>query len=460
MQPRRDGITARSSPPGSPLYTPARTSEVPLHQEVAQALVGDVDPERLEGFRFATGILPVFDLVRSLFSQNQLDTCLKLMVLHELSRAGGRSTIERVRSMVSFLDPGRVDSLLRSLREGGWVELRASDNTYVPSIVGVNLLSLLAAADLGNLSPQNALARAAQNAEFGATLDGGRSPLSLLLDQLHVLIEDRVDEARAVLQIGRPARMIAWAQQQHAAQLDTIRGVLATLADRLDAASRELSRVVRLHQVLQELVRAHTSIHSRLKDWNLERLYSADSGYSLSQLAEAVMGAEDDALDGAILSGGLQAPPLGVSLATDEVRARFHGARRRLDGDVATFAYEPPPSAVAEPLVAADLEPAAALRSQLTALFAGRVEPLELADWLPAAGLGAASWQLALICRLERDGASFRLDDGRRVAVRLPDLIPRGVAAGGVVSWLEERGAMIALGDSRWSRVVLALVEV
>ncbi|MFU8806523.1 MAG: hypothetical protein ACNA8W_22120, partial [Bradymonadaceae bacterium] len=61
-----------------------------LHDDVSGALVSDVDPEKLEGFGFARGILPVFGLVRSLFSQNELDTCLKLMLLYELSRASGR----------------------------------------------------------------------------------------------------------------------------------------------------------------------------------------------------------------------------------------------------------------------------------------------------------------------------------------------------------------------------------
>lgn len=71
------------------------------------------------------GILPAFRLVRSLFSQNELDTCLKLILLHEVLRAGGRSTLERIRSLTRFLDPDRVDGLVRSLREGGWLELRS-----------------------------------------------------------------------------------------------------------------------------------------------------------------------------------------------------------------------------------------------------------------------------------------------------------------------------------------------
>ena len=427
-------------------------SEPTLHQEVAQALVGDVDPERLESFRFAQGILPVFDLIRALFSQNLLDTCLKLMLLHELSRAGGRSTIDRIRSMAAFLDPARVDGLVDSLKKGGWLELRAVDNSYVPSLVGVNLLSLLAAADLGNLSPQNALARAAQNAEFGARLDGARTPLSLLLDQLHVLIEDRVEEARQVLQLGRPARMIAWSQQEHAAQLHTIRGVLETLSGRLDAASREFSRIVRLHEVIQELVRMHTGIHTRLQAWNLEQLYSSEAGYSLTQLAEAVMGAPEATLESLHSTGILQITLPPPTLSTEEVAARFHGARRRLPDQSQAFVYVAPILPLAEPLEITDLDPAAALRSHLSRCFADHPGPLELEQWMTA-DFGTAIWELSLLCRLEAEGPHFLLDDGRSVRVQLPD----GVNHKNFQEWLATQ--MCSVGRDRYSRITLHLQE-
>src|SRR5213593_3776873 len=144
------------------------STEIQVTDEIGEALVGDVDPERLDGFRFAQRILPVFGLVRALFSQNEVDTCLKLMVLHELTRVGGRWSLERIRSHTRFLDPSRVEALIRSLKDGGWLDLRELDHTYALSPHGVHLLSVLHAADFGNLGPANALARAAQNAAFGA----------------------------------------------------------------------------------------------------------------------------------------------------------------------------------------------------------------------------------------------------------------------------------------------------
>jgi hypothetical protein len=100
-------------PPNSALLS-EMTEERPLAADIGEALVGDVDPERLEGFRFAQRILPVFCLVRALFSQNEVDTCLKLMLLHELTRTAGRWSLERIRSHTRFLDPSRVEGLVRS----------------------------------------------------------------------------------------------------------------------------------------------------------------------------------------------------------------------------------------------------------------------------------------------------------------------------------------------------------
>jgi hypothetical protein len=62
-----------------------------------------------------------------------------------------------------------VEGLVRSLKDGDWLDLRESDHTYALSPHGLHLLSVLHAADFDNLAPANALARAAQNAAFGAT---------------------------------------------------------------------------------------------------------------------------------------------------------------------------------------------------------------------------------------------------------------------------------------------------
>lgn len=437
-----------------------------LRDGVIEALSGSFDPENLESWRFAEGILPIFPLVRSLFSQNEVDTTLKLMLLHEVSRAGGRSSMDRIRALVSFLDPGRVDGLVRSLREGGWLELRASDDTYVPSIVGMNLLAILHAADLGNVSPANALARAARSAEFGAKLDGSSPALAFLLDNLTVLIEGNVDQARAVLQQGRPHRLVAWARQEHLSQLGTIREVLGTLQDRLDEASREFSRVTQLHIAMQELVRMHTGIHSRLREWNLERLHSTEGGYSLAQLAEAVLGTDERLFERALAEGIVGVPAPAASLCIDEVFARFHASRRRLPGQDEAWSYTPPEAPERETWTAASSDSAEALRLRLAALTAplapGNV--LLPSDWLDAGclhaeGLGAAAWQLAALCRLEAGGPVILLPGGGRLAVHVPHVFVDGVTVEGYLPALEAKGALVALPFGWMSAVRLEILE-
>jgi len=406
-----------------------------LHEEVAEALIGNVDPNHLDAFQFAGPILAVFDLIRSLFSVDQVDTCLKLMFLHELTRAGGRRTLEQLRAVAGFLEPGRVESIVQSLYRGGWLELRASDHSYAASMTGLHLLSVLRAADLGNVSPKNAISRSAQVAQFGAELDGASGALAYLLDNLYLLVETEVDAAKTVLRGGRPYRLIAWSRAQHTRQLETIRGVLDSLEEKLEQASRELTRVTRLHAMLQEMIHMHGSINARLREWNLEQLHTTEAGYSINQLVEGVLGADDEALMACLGEGFVQGPHLTPSLSTEEVQVRFHAARRRLTPELQDWSYEPPEPVESEEWSPAVFDPAALLRAHLTQVLGAATDErpvLELEAWLPEVEealdgpFGFIAWQLAVLGRLEKDGPLFLLDDGRNAEVLAPqDDVPR-----------------------------------
>lgn len=432
----------------------------PLAEEIGEALVGDVDPERLEGFRFAQRILPVFRLVRALFSQNEVDTCLKLMLLHELTRIAGRWSLERIRSHARFFDPSRVEALVRSLKDGGWLDLRESDHTYTLSPHGLHLLSVLHAADFDNLAPANALARAAQNAAFGATLEGASSEAAgYLLEQLLVLLEDQVEQARVVLQQGRPYRMIDWSRREHRRQLETIQQVLNMLQERLDASSHAFHHVVRLHDAMQEIVRLHTGIHNRLREWNLDRLYTAEAGYSVPELLEAILGAEDAVLRSALDEGILQGAMLPPTLTFDEVKERIHGARRKLPSQIEEYVYSAPEIEPMQPWAAADLDPAAALRSRLTELFRDRTSedpPVEIDVWADDR-FPEATWRLALLSRLQAGEQRFLLDDGRFAEIELATPIPRGVSAEDLLGWLVQHEALRPLPAGLFARVKLRL---
>lgn len=431
---------------------------------VAEALISDVEPERLDAFTFALGILPAFRLVRSLFSQNEADTCLKLMLLYELSRAAGRHSLERIRRLVGYLDPERVDALVRSLYQGEWLELRASDSTYALRPEGLNLLGVLHGANLGGLTPDNALARAAQNAEFSATLLGaqGRST-SFLLEQLLVLLEGQVESARAALQHGRAYQMIEWSRRQHGLQLDIIRRVLARLQDVLPESSSEFGRVVRLHEAMQEIIRLHTGLNTRLREWNLERLHSSEAGYSIAALTEALLGTPDAVLLGAVESRALSIPAQPPGLTTEELRARFHGARRRLPQQEDPFDYVPPPAPAAQPLAVADRGPSAELRARLTELLTGRGPsdpPLELEDWLAAPAFPAAVFELATLAQLEgMPVLPIPLDDGRCAEVRLITDLATDVPPGELLAHLTEQGALRRLPAGHFARVWIRVGE-
>lgn len=437
--------------------------ETSLSEEVSSALLSDVDPSRLDSFRFAAGILPVFKLIRALFSQNELDTCLKLMVLHELSRSSGRFSLERIRSHAAFLEPGRVDSIVRSLREGEWLDLRAVDNTYTLSPVGLTLVALLHAADLGGLSPTNMLARAAQNAAFGAELDGSEGMIGYLLDQLLVLLEDQAEEATAVLRQGRPFRMIAWNRRNHRRQLTIIRQVLGSLTEHMDESSREFGKVVRLHEAMQQVFKQLSGIHDRLTEWNLGKLHTSETGYSISELSEVVIGIESDQdLLCMVSKGVLFVPDLPPTLTTAEIRERFEGARRRLPSQKEVFLYRAPEPPVFKDRPAANLDPAASLRAKLTELLAGRTaadQPLELDEWLENPAFAGAAYQMGVLSRLQLDGDLIRLEDGRAAELRMTLSTGREIKPSQLLSYMETEGALRSLPAGRFSRVTLGIAN-
>lgn len=425
---------------------------------ISEALVSDVEPERLDAYSFARGILPAFRLVRSLFSQNETDTCLKLMLLYELSRTAGRYSLDRIRQHIGYLDPKRVEGLVHSLYQGEWLELRASDNSYALRPDGLNLLGVLHGANLSGLTPDNALARAAQNAEFSATLLGAQGKSThFLLDQLLVLLESQVDSARGALQHGRAYQMIEWSRRQHSQQLDIIRRVLARLQEVLPESSTEFGRVVRLHEAMQEIVGLHTGINTRLREWNLERLHSSAAGYSFAALTEALLGAPDAALLGVIERRALSIPVQPPSLTTEEIRARFHGARRRLPQQEDPFDYAPPPAPAAEPLAVADRGASAELRARLTKLLTGRGPadpPLELDDWMTAPAFAVAAFEMATLAQLEgMPVVPIPLDDGRCAEVDLVTELALGVPPGELLAHLIEKGALRRLPAGYLARV-------
>lgn len=432
-----------------------------LRDEVSQAITGSADPEALDSYRFALGILPAFRLIRALFSQSELDTCLKLMVLFELSRTPGRFSIERIRSLAAFLEADRVDALMRSLKDGGWLVLRSADNTYTLSSTGMSFLAMLHAADLRSLSPANLLARAAQSAELSAKLEGTGGVSEYLLDHLLVLLEDQVDQARQILRVGNAHRMIAWARRHHSRQIEIIHEVLKNIGDKLDDSSRQFGKIVRLHDSMQLVIEQLRSIHERLTEWNVDRLHTAHAGYSIPALCEAVMGVEDHATFWQTLESGIvQVPQVPPTLTTNETRMRFEAARRRIPSQREVFSYQAPDAPQIADWKAADIDPAAALRTAITEALADRTcdDPaVEMDTWMTAESFAKTAYQLCMLSRIEEDGGLIRLDDGRvaRMELLRADITPVSFAE--LLSRWEVGGRLFKLGRGLFSRVKLTI---
>jgi len=211
---------------------------------------------------------------------------------------------------------------------------------------------------------------------------------------------------------------------------------------------------------MQEIVRLHTGIHNRLRDWNIDRLYTAEAGYSVPELLEAVLGADDVTLLRAVEQGIVHPRELPPTLTFDEMKERVHGARRKLPSQIEPFAYAPPTMAPLEPWGSRGFDPAAALRARLTALLhecTPSDPPLEIEVWADGDRFTDAAWQLALLARLEAGDTSFALDDGRRAEAFLATPLPHGVAPGALVEWLVEREALRELGSGWFARVQLRI---
>ncbi len=438
----------------------ATGTDTTLHDELSDALAGGGSPEHLPAWHFARGVVPAIRLLRALVSTaSEVDALLKLMLLFELARTPGRWAIEHIRAAAPFLDPERVDSLVRTLQDGGWLELRGADRTYRFADTGLHILRMLQVADFAGLASTNAVHRAALAAEFAARGQDGTDATAWLLEQLLVQLDDAVDEAARILRQGRAWELIAWSQREHRQQLDTIRHVLGFLQERIEASAPEFLRIDRLHRAMQGIVKQHTGIHTRLRDWNLDRLYTSEAGYAVPELAEAVLGASPDQLASLLTTGVVQGRVLPPDLTVAELKARLHGARRRLATQDDTWRYEPPVEPEPEPYEAAVLDPAAALRARLTAFLAGRQPddpPLEVDEWLTPGSMAVGAWELALLSRLQAIGEPLELDDGRRATLHQRTLVSDDLPLERTLATLVERGVLRASAGHFFARVQLA----
>jgi len=425
--------------------------------QLFDALASGVVPEDVPELRRAGEVLPVFELARSLFYNDPTDAFLKLGILLSLAGADGRFSKERIRSLVPFLRGEALDPQIDSLYRGGWLELRALDNSYRISPLGAFFLSVLVGARFRAQTATNLLVGAAKVLAFGDQMDDDEgSTTRQLLGMLLADLETRADVAREVLARGRPRQLIRFSRIEMRQQLEHVSQVLSAVEERQDAASDEFGRIVRIHDAIQQILRAHEGLARRLAEWNLKKLETTDAGYSLSALGDAVLGATDDELLEAVASGALDPPAPAVCLSTDRLLARHRSSRASVRQAREAFLYESPEVPEPSPQDLASIDPVTRVRRALLARVADLApgESVPAWDWLEAdsADFADAVVLLGLLSRIEGlgDGVTFELDEGVRVALEWPGLGSgdlRDATSEGVLASLERSGRLVRLAD-------------
>ncbi|GEM_PF-4528591 len=391
----------------------------PDHDELLDGLASGLLPEQVPDWPRAASLLPIFGLARSLFSRSPADTALKLIVLLALAKVEGRFSRERIRTLVPHLAEDRLEAVVTSLYGGGWLELRASDNTYRLRPLALYTLSVLLAADFEGQSNANLLIRAVEAVAFGDRVDQGTTGhlLAVLLGEL----ETQAEQAREVLGRGTPRQLIRFSRHEVGEQIRYVTQVLSTIEERMDASSEHFSRLVRIHESLQQILRAHEGLSRRLAEWSLKRLETSDAGYSLAALCDAVLGASDDELVQVVADGTVRAPAPSVCLVTERLLTRHRTARPTMAKEKAAFVYEPPPLPDVGELALEDIDPVARVAALLASLLEQGADDTTLtrAVLSSADDFADAVYQLTLLARLEGRSTAEGVELAPGVVVRL-----------------------------------------
>lgn len=427
--------------------------------KLLDALASDVLPEQLPDWDRAITVLPVFGLCRSLFSSSPADTTLKLVVLLSLAKAEGRFSRERVRTLVPHLATDKLDLLLTSLYQGGWLHLRASDHTYRMPPLAFFLLNLLVASDFAGQTPANMLVRAVETVAFGDRID--QESTGHLLAVLLAELETQAEHARRVLAEGTARQLIRFSRQEVRDQILHVSQVITAIEARTDASSDHFARLVRIHEALQHILRAHEGLGRRLAEWNLKRLETSEGGYSLAALGDAILGASDIEMRAMVAARAIHPPAPAVGLVTRHLLTRYRTTRPSLNKEREAFVYERPPEPEVGEVALTEVDPVERVRERLgRALEEGR--SLSAALFEDADDFHDAVHQLTLLARLEGrthdDG--LELAPGLRIRLDAPTVDAdtlRGLSTAQALDRLVEIGVLYdAHANGRHTRLEFA----
>ncbi len=416
--------------------------------ELLEALASGILPEQLPDWDRATTVLPVFKLCSSLFSTSPADTALKVVLLLSLAKAEGRFSRERVRTLFPHLDADKTDRLLTSLYKGGWLQLRASDNTYRIPPLGFFLLNLLVASDFAGQTPANMLVRAVETVAFGDRID--RESTGHLLAVLLAELETQAEHARRVLAEGTPRQLIRFSRQEVREQILHVSQVISAIEERTEASSDHFASLVRIHEALQAILRAHEGLGRRLAEWNLKRLETSEGGYSLAALGDAILGADEREMSSLLTKGIVRLPAPAVCVVTRRLLTRHRTTRPALRREREAFEYNAPPEPEVSEVALVEVDPVQRVRERvLAAIEEGRSVTEALLE--DVEDFNDAVYQLTLLARFEgRSDDTIALAPG--VHVRLDTIIAdpedlRGLATEDALQRLVGLGLLFATPD-------------
>lgn len=416
------GSTGLTRPAGG--MTETEEQAPPLEDALLDRLAPGIDPSQVVALGRAGKVLPVLGLVRALFAASPADFLVRMAVLLELAGVDGRFDREQIRIRVPFVAREALDAAVEALARGGWLELRAVDNTYRLIPLGSYLLTVLVAGDFEAQSPTNMLVRAAEALLFGDRVDATGDTTAQLLGVLLAELETQAAMATDVIRSGRPTLLVRFSRTEVRQQIGQVADVLAALEKRhggVAGTTRHFGRVVRLHEAMQRILRAHESLAKRLAEWNLKQLETTDAGYSLMALSDAVLGASAEELRRAPVVRPARCP----AVATRRLLSRHQSSRKTVKNASKRFVYRAPPEPEAGALSLTDIDPVArAAQSLATALEAN--ERLPIGEWLEAEAVdfADAAFLLALVARLSRGGSAV-LSAGVRARIEEPGVDAR-----------------------------------
>ncbi|RAS15611.1 hypothetical protein DFO50_107149 [Microvirgula sp. AG722] len=344
---------------------------------LADFLAPGLFPADLPALSDLLGARQVIDALITLFRGGEDEVLVRLLVLREIgARAGApRWTPQDLQQRFAYLNPTKLDTVLKRLRENGLLLWHADSGDYQLAEHARRVLAALATlvqldgddAELGYLAGQVAAGQA-----MGEVSGEALTHLLARLNELHAEFEEALEsqsEFRIRAAQGRLEAVWRWV----ARGTEVVRAIIRD--DTQDLSTLAAAQQVAYAQA--RMLHLAGTFQRRLAQLAVQRVHLGQSGLTSTDIAGWLRTQSAPALAG-LLDGVLSPPPLAAFLSTPELAdvAEYELiARERV---VAATTGLPPSRATddAEPQAAERQQEADAFLEALDALPPGRMAPI------------------------------------------------------------------------------------